>query len=341
MLPVAATLASDVGNVRPENQDRAVIARGKDKTGQNYILLVVADGIGGMKDGAMCASLATGVFISTLHKCAQTNLISHDWLKYSIRAANQAVYEEFRGDGGSTLVAILLRPGKIIHWLSVGDSRVYSFNGKSLAQISVDDTIAGQLNTNENNSDHSRLLQFVGAGFDLEPHVAQIQNAEARALLLTTDGVHYLTRMGETFLQILIHAPDIGSGVRRLMELAKWCGGSDNGTVGVVDLLALSDEMFESKLESTVLELWDPFGEIQFVDEHSYDLNIREKSGFALPNKGGYGNSIIKDKIKKSSPNYLKKGNVNKKKEAVKKGQKRRSEIPQLNIEFSSKDNKD
>jgi len=50
--PLVAAIASEIGSVREENQDRAVIARGWSSQGQDYSVIAVADGIGGMRDGA-------------------------------------------------------------------------------------------------------------------------------------------------------------------------------------------------------------------------------------------------------------------------------------------------
>ena len=159
---LAAAVASEIGNVRDENQDRAVIARGRDRQGRDYTLVAVADGIGGMRDGATCAAMGIGAFLAALHQHAQMGSdSSEDWIRRAINTANEAVYTRFRGDGGSTLVALLVRPGHTACWLSVGDSRVYLSTEKYLTQISVDDTIAGQLGKSpEAALEQSKLLQL-------------------------------------------------------------------------------------------------------------------------------------------------------------------------------------
>src|SRR5687768_15377169 len=69
---LSAALASDVGNVREDNQDRAVVIRGRDQKGQEYVLVVVADGIGGMIDGASCAAIAIAAFVAAVDRLALT-----------------------------------------------------------------------------------------------------------------------------------------------------------------------------------------------------------------------------------------------------------------------------
>jgi len=54
-----AVLATDIGLQRKENQDRVAALRISAKqSSQPIIAVVVADGMGGMRDGAKCATFA-------------------------------------------------------------------------------------------------------------------------------------------------------------------------------------------------------------------------------------------------------------------------------------------
>jgi serine/threonine protein phosphatase PrpC len=264
---LSAALASDVGNVRENNQDRAAVVRGRDQQGKEYALVVVADGIGGMHDGGTCAAMTIGAFVAAVDQLAQKSGGSdcpEDWLGESAHAANVAVYSKFRASGGSTLVALLVRPGNPAYWLSIGDSRVYWMDDKTLTQASIDDTIAGQLGKSpEEANEQSRLLQFVGMGPDLEPHVARLDTDSLGAVVLTTDGVHYLSPSPGWLGQIIRHSPDPGVCVKRLIDLAKWCGGPDNATVAMITLPV--DIQTESRLDFPWLEIWDAYGELQII----------------------------------------------------------------------------
>lgn len=268
---LSAALASDVGNVREDNQDRAAVIRGRDQQGREYVLVAVADGIGGMNDGASCAAMAIAAFVAAVDRLAQTVGINDrpdDWLREGAHVANEVVFSKFRASGGSTLVALLVRPGLQPYWLSVGDSRVYSMDDKTLIQTSIDDTIAGQLGKNpEDSSEQSRLLQFVGMGPDLEPHVAIFDAESIDAVILTTDGVHFLSPSPGWMSLIIRHSPDPGVCVKRLIDLAKWCGGPDNATVAMITLPV--DAQTETKLDYPCLEVWDAYGELQFISPPS------------------------------------------------------------------------
>lgn len=264
---LSAALASDVGNVREDNQDRAAVIRGRDQRGREYVLVAVADGIGGMNDGASCAAMAIAAFVTAIDRLVQTVGINDgpdDLLRQGAHAANEVVFSKFRASGGSTLVALLLRPGLRPYWLSIGDSRVYCMNDKALIQTSIDDTIAGQLGKSpEDSSEQSRLLQFVGMGPDLEPHVAIVDAESIGAVILTTDGVHFLSPSPGWMSQIVRHSPDPGICVKRLIDLAKWCGGPDNASVAMITLPV--ETQTETKLDYPCLEVWDAYGELQLI----------------------------------------------------------------------------
>lgn len=289
--PLLAAIASELGCVRTDNQDRAVVARGRDKYGHEYAVVAVADGIGGMRHGAACASLAIGAFVAALDGYDQeSGLTIENWIRQATVAADRAVFEQFGGDGGSTLVALVIRPGHSIHWASVGDSRVYAASGKTLTQVSVDDTIAGQLGKNvEGAFEQSKLLQFVGMGSELEPHVAELSPANVDAVILTTDGIHYLSPTPNWLGQIVNNAPDPGACVKRLAELAKWCGGPDNATVAMISLS--SNWESDDRPSYSCLEVWDAFGELQIV------------SGYATPKvAAAHWREKIKDAKARSDP---------------------------------------
>lgn len=268
VVPLSAAIASDVGNVREDNQDRAAIARGRDKFGRGYLLVSVVDGIGGMEDGGSCAAIVISALISAVDQFAKGNNDNSDqsemWLRLGAHAANEAVFSKYRASGGSTLVALLVRDGMPAYWLSVGDSRVYCVRNKVLSQVSIDDTIAGQLGKSSDDSrEQSQLLQYVGMGVGLEPHTAKLDMSSLESVILTTDGVHFLAKSPGWFSQIIRHSPDPGVCVRRLVDLAKWCGGPDNATVAMVTLPV--EKQLPTRPSYSCLEVWDPYGELQIV----------------------------------------------------------------------------
>ena len=264
VIPVGAAVASEIGNVRSENQDRAIIVQGFDRRGQSYVVAALADGIGGMREGAQSAALTLSSFVSEIHRVAQSNIIdTNDWLYKAVTAANYAVYDKYRTEGGSTLVATLIRSNNT-SWVSAGDSRVYGSLGKKLTQLSIDDTIAGQLGKEgAEHQEQSKILQYIGMGEFFEPHIKQINAKEFDSLVLTSDGVHYLSSAPGWLGQIIGNAQEPGACVKRLVDLARWCGGPDNASVIIVPSFIEPDNAQSSEYKT--LEIWDSFGELQII----------------------------------------------------------------------------
>jgi len=257
--PLNGAVASDIGSVREENQDRVALVRGCDRTGSAFVLAALADGIGGMKKGAECAALTLGTFIDSIVSDAQLASDPRDWLAHGAHQANRAVHARHAGEGGSTLVAALLVKNRQPLWLSVGDSRVYQASDGKLRQLSRDDTLEGQLGKS-GGGHRPDLLQFVGIGDALEPHVEVVADA-GNTVLLTTDGVHFID--ADYLSRVVLHAPDLGLCARRLVELAKMLGGPDNASVAVLSLDALAVDI-DPHLDGA-FEAWDPFGELQVM----------------------------------------------------------------------------
>ena len=92
-----AAIATDVGSVRKENQDRLAVARGTDAHGQAYMVMALADGMGGMRGGAECAAIALGSFFASIHQTASNGSNSAGWLSAAALCGNASVYDKYRG----------------------------------------------------------------------------------------------------------------------------------------------------------------------------------------------------------------------------------------------------
>jgi serine/threonine protein phosphatase PrpC len=107
------------------------------------VLAVVADGIGGHAYGGEAGRLAVEVFIRDYQaKPRQASI--QDALRHALIQANCAVsaFAESQGESencGTTLVAAALQASsRSLHWISVGDSRLYFFRDKQFAQFTTD-----------------------------------------------------------------------------------------------------------------------------------------------------------------------------------------------------------
>jgi len=250
-LPIV--LATDVGLRRSENQDRVAALKisSRGNAERPLIAVAVVDGMGGMRDGGKCATLALSSFLCalTLHrgKSLEERALS------AIIYANNAVFKFAGGKGGATLSSVLVEPDQKPLIVNLGDSRIYAFGvGNNVERLTRDDSLAEAV------GGHGRdLLQFVGMGPGMQPHIQSIANTIAN-LAITTDGIHFIE--ARTFEEVLVNALDLRSASQRLSALARWCGGPDNASVAMIGLRSLFDEIRNTTVGG--IEVWDPFGSL-------------------------------------------------------------------------------
>jgi len=334
---INAAIATDVGVKRSQNQDRAVIVRGIDSYGDIFLLAIVCDGMGGMQDGEYCAATTISAFLSSFFKLSQGAGMPNDWLMDSAILANKVIYDRYYGAGGATLSALLVKSGgKKANWINVGDSRIYKFGEAGLSQITNDDTIAGQLGKPDALSQRtSELLQYIGIGEVLEPHVSRMTEVDAAVMLISSDGVHYLPT--ETMAALVARADDTASCARRLVEVAKWCGGHDNATVTVVDVESVYNWKGMSILPGQY-DIWDSFGELQIFDSFVAVKKVaREVESYLEKEKKPLPNDEAK-RVRKVFKISKEKARLKFENERDIKSEPKPEKLPQLKISFPTKD---
>lgn len=112
------------------------------------MLLLVADGMGGMSNGA---EVSATVAIESL-RYFDTHELTPDipeYLENMAQYVNDQVNEFLGSDGigrsGSTLVAMHIRDHEV-HWISIGDSCIYLYRNKELMRLNVLHNYGTQLN---------------------------------------------------------------------------------------------------------------------------------------------------------------------------------------------------
>jgi PPM family protein phosphatase len=221
-----AILASDRGLKREENEDRIAAMRYCGERAE-FLCFVVADGMGGLRDGAECAEITIAALFDAL--IATATRPPWDRLEEAVRFANSQVYLSKRGSGGSTLSAILVEGEHEIYSANVGDSRIYvepSSAGGELNRVTIDDSLEEAFG-----GQGRELLQFIGVGKGLQPHINRLESA-ARSIAITTDGIHFLDN--NLLKSIYLNAPDRRSAADRLLALSRWFGGPDNATIAII-----------------------------------------------------------------------------------------------------------
>ena len=109
--------------------------------GNDALLLVLADGMGGHLHGELAARLATETLVELFPK---RNADPQTFLKESMKAAHRRIMElpqnEDHAFPGTTCVAAFVKDGKL-YWGHAGDSRLYLFRKGEMIAKSVDHSI--------------------------------------------------------------------------------------------------------------------------------------------------------------------------------------------------------
>ncbi len=241
---------TDRGAVRRLNED-SYLAR--------FPLFVVADGMGGHAFGDRASQAAIASFADDLGEVER--LTPQDVLE-AIQAANGSVVSVSSQSNrpgaisGTTVAGVAfvqLEPSDVHHWMvfNVGDSRIYSWDGRRLVQLSVDHSAVqelvdlGQLTRLEadHHPDRNIVTRALGAHADVDADVWLLPARGRQTFLLCSDGLTKELSDDEIARIIVFHAAESArasdglpmSLAERLVKAAVAAGGSDNVTVIVVE----------------------------------------------------------------------------------------------------------
>ncbi len=230
---------SDPGLIRSSNQD----AYYTDPEGRFFI---VADGMGGHAGGEEASRIATEQIQKYLLNNWDSPKSGQEILQEACFQANEAILEDQqnhpeRADMGTTVVAVMLRPGESPWFAHVGDSRLYRFRDSQLQQITQDHTwVARALKMGDISPEEARVHPFrhvlsrcLGREDLMEIDVQPLDLEKSDRLLLCSDG---LTEelIDEKIASCLQEHPILEKTAVFLVEGAKKEGGHDNITVVII-----------------------------------------------------------------------------------------------------------
>jgi serine/threonine protein phosphatase PrpC len=263
---LGAAVGTTIGQVRKENQDRTIIARLSNISGlAPTTIFAVCDGMGGMVDGGQCAEKTLAILLDSFIQSQSRNIKDRLWA--SIIAANKEIFHQYRQRGGATLT-ILCRTADICFAASVGDTRLYSLGpGSLLKQVTIDDTIAGELNRKKAFRTENiqlepfanQLAQFIGIGEGLETRMYDLPIQTDISHFIASDGAY---NIGTAFERILMNASSAFSAAERIISASLWMGGKDNATIICIGQ-ARKEAQFEYR--ETLLEFWNATGKLEVI----------------------------------------------------------------------------
>lgn len=160
------------------------------------VLAVLADGMGGLEMGRPASQCAVQTILTT-YAAKSPEIAIPEALTQALRRANAAVLQlaeeaGCRGGVGTTVVAAVIHQSQL-HWISVGDSRLYLYRQGTLTQLTTD---------------HSCAVDLIRAVERVDLTQAEVALHPERHSLTSYVGLPSLDTMDASTTPVLLHAGD-------------------------------------------------------------------------------------------------------------------------------------
>lgn len=234
---------TDKGRVRDNNEDLFIA---EEIMGGQFIIAGVIDGVGGYEGGEIAAALTKEIILDELYVIGN-DLITQ--LEIAFNLANEEILgrklvnPELSGMACVATIAVIDRKNNLLHYIHVGDTRLYLFRDNSLVKISHDQSFVGFL------EDSGRLTEEAAMNHPKRNQINQALGLESRMgltdsyfetgtspflpgdlILLCSDGLTDLVdKTG--IISILSKNETLKVKGELLIESANNAGGKDNVTV--------------------------------------------------------------------------------------------------------------
>ena len=242
VLEIHASVATNPGCVRTENQDAAIFARPADDRAlvTHGVIALVADGMGGCNGGEVASALACEKIPKVYF---DSNGPAPAALRAALLAVNGDIYQTAQAEPslrgmGTTAVAFAITSSH--GWLAyVGDSRLYLIRQGQIYRMSEDHSMVfemvhkGLLTPEEarNHADRNVLSRALGSRPQVEVSCWEepfpIQAGDR--FLLCSDGLHDLVT--DQNMLALAGSGELSVATERLVRTANENGGYDNISV--------------------------------------------------------------------------------------------------------------
>lgn len=187
------------GNFRARQEDAVLLLH--HPLNNDFKLLAVADGMGGLQNGGKASNLALFEIINWFEKLSPEYYTKEKNIYLDLCDTLQYIDEKIRRIckmGGTTLsVAIISKNNTML--LNIGDSRIYIYDGNILNQISVDHSISwnmfvnGQIKEKDDirfhRKNHLITSRLGGEKKMLIINNEIVENNDYKGIFLFTDGI--------------------------------------------------------------------------------------------------------------------------------------------------------
>ena len=227
---------TDPGKVRERNEDSVAICENSTKEK----LLIVADGMGGHKNGEVASKLALNHITNRFESISSVGNKEDaiNWIQTTVSEANVEIFKyvtehpESLGMG-TTIVLAVLTPSFLLIG-NIGDSSGYVYKNKKLHKITVDHTLvnllvkSGELTEEEarNHPKKNVLMKALGSSTDVEMDIFNVELG-VDGVFLCSDG---LTNMldDNQISKVLNDNGTLQEKLEKLVFKANNRGGNDN-----------------------------------------------------------------------------------------------------------------
>ncbi len=236
--------AQHVG-ARSDQQDSFGISNA-EMIARSGLLAVVADGMGGLSNGAVYSRAAVQAALHSFNTEAPEKDDEATLLRV-LKRAREAVADTGRTDGGTTFIAVLIRD-RLLHFVSVGDSRISLMRNGGLIQLNrehvygreLDDlALNGLLSSEEAASDRQRhaITSYLGKqdSMSVDRNIQAISLFSGDKIILMSDGV-YNSLSEQELTSLLLQDPARAAEAIQQAVIGKGNPHQDNMTIIILEI---------------------------------------------------------------------------------------------------------
>lgn len=298
---------TSVGQVRENNEDNIDLW-----TGEQFVLAVVADGMGGAAAGEQASRIAVETIQNGLSLQEPNDALERvaydaltDRLREVIQDANLSIMQRAQKDpemrGMGTTVTLAFVRGTEVIIAHVGDSRAYhvSYDGE-ITQITSDHSFvealfaAGHI-TREQAEEHPMrnvLYRALGQTEDVDVDVYKSRIHVGDRLVLCSDGLTRHVKPTE-IARVVLSNDDPAATSQLLIDLANSRGGEDNVSVIVISAEADADDNSAVSTENAIYE--------PDLDEED-TLLLRDRVGKKPKDDSAFRSETVEQPVAQSQP---------------------------------------
>lgn len=247
---------TDTGVIRSFNEDTIA-------TDPDLGLVLVADGMGGYKAGDVASGMASSIMLSELKRLMGEGTPSvsdiAEMLKSSAGRTNRAIYQAAQANPqyhgmGTTLVSAIFHDNHL-HFIHIGDSRLYRLRRGKLQVLTQDHSILheqvalGLISNDDAKISHNRNLVTRALGVEAECQCELQDQAVAVGdiYLLCSDGLNDM--VDDINIELALNAlqANLPLTAQQLVMMANDNGGHDNISAILIKVLAPFPAVEQSK----------------------------------------------------------------------------------------------